>query len=131
MRMFQNGPREVPLFCDREELIRELHDWGGHIGSSKLYDALRGAYYWPNMFEDCVKCVASCTSCLTMRGRARPLPLKPTNKFSRPFACWSIDYLPKLPVSAEGYGHVLICVDVFSKWTELFAMKTKNSGEVW
>lgn len=39
--------------------------------------------------------------------------------------------MPKLPTTSDGYSHILICVDPFSKWTELFAMKTKSSEEVW
>ena len=58
-------------------------------------------------------------------------PLKPTFKHKKPFSCWSIDYLPKLPVTIDGYKHCLILVDVFSKWIELYPMKTKSSTEVW
>lgn len=59
------------------------------------------------------------------------LPLKPTNKFSKPFEAWSIDYMPQLPVTEDGYRHILVCVCVFSKWVELLPMKTKTSTEVW
>ena len=58
-------------------------------------------------------------------------PLRPTYKYKKPFACWSVDYLPKLPVTQDGYKHCLIMVDVFSKWVELFPMKSKQSSEVW
>ena len=57
--------------------------------------------------------------------------MKPTHKFAAPFQCWALDYLPKLPTTEDGYNHLLICVDVFSKWVELIPMKTKNTTEVW
>ncbi len=59
------------------------------------------------------------------------MPFKPTNKFGQPFMCWSIDYLPRLPTTEDGFSHMLIAVDVFSKWVELFPMRTKSSVEVW
>jgi hypothetical protein len=59
------------------------------------------------------------------------LPLKPTHKFEAPFYCWSIDYLLRLPEAEDGYEHLLICVDVFSKWVELIPMKTKNTVDAW
>jgi len=53
------------------------------------------------------------------------MPLKPTYKYATPFKCWAVDYLPGLPKSEEGYKHILIMVDVFSKWVELFPMFSK------
>ena len=34
-------------------------------------------------------------------------------------------------MTERGNKHALIVVDVFSKWVELFPMKTKTSQEVW
>lgn len=58
------------------------------------------------------------------------MPLLPTPKFAAPFQAWAVDYLPTLPETADGYKHILILVDPFSKWTELIPMKTKSSIEV-
>jgi IS30 family transposase len=65
-----------------------------------------------------------------MKKVPRALPLLPTPKFAAPFRAWAVDYLPRLPETAEGYKHLLILVDPFSKWTELVPMKTKTSSEV-
>ena len=43
---------------------------------------------------------------------------------------WSIDLLPTLPISPEGYRHCLIMVDAFSKWIELVPLRSKSSQEV-
>ena len=48
-----------------------------------------------------------------------------------PFKCWSIDLLPTLPTTKNGYRHVLLMVDVFSKWVEVLPLKPKTSSEVW
>jgi hypothetical protein len=39
--------------------------------------------------------------------------------------------LPTLPETEHGYKHALVCIDPFSKWVELFPMRTKTSEEVW
>lgn len=42
-----------------------------------------------------------------------------------------MDYIPNLTMTQEGYKHILIAVDVFSKWVELYPMSSKRSSEVW
>ncbi len=37
-------------FVKRTELIKQLHLASGHVGSAKLYGALKQAYYWPSMW---------------------------------------------------------------------------------
>lgn len=82
------------------------------------------------MVKICSKVAASCIPCQRIKQAPRPLPLKPTNKFDMPFRCWAIDLLPNLPITEDGYHHLLLCVDVFSKWVELIPLKTKSSLEV-
>ncbi len=91
----------------------------------------KSLYYWPSLVDDCIDVCRTCVHCMKLKSKPQVLPLKPTRKFDKPFQCWSIDYLPNLAETSEGYKHVLICVDPFSKWVELFPMKTKTSEEVW
>ena len=49
-RIFKYGAREVPAVCKRKELIKQLHLASGHVGSAKLYSAMKQAYYWPSMW---------------------------------------------------------------------------------
>lgn len=130
-RVYKDRVCEVPVFRRRKSLMKEIHVVGGHVGSGKMYGMLHKYYYWPDMLQDCVGFVGSCVDCQKEKGVLLQLPLKPTYKYERPFLCWSIDYLPRLPKTTSGFSHVLVCVDVFSKWVELFPMRTKESREVW
>ena len=47
-----------------------------------------------------------------------------------PFRCWAIDYLPMLPLTSSGFSHLLLCIDPFSKWVELYPMRSKRPAEV-
>ncbi len=40
-RLYKYGAREVPMVCDRENLVEELHQASGHVGTTKLLSALR------------------------------------------------------------------------------------------
>ena len=84
-RVYRDTTKEVPPVVKREEILRELHEAGGHVGITKVYRMARTYYYWPGMFEQCTLVVSECVSCKTMKGQLRSMPLKPTNKFGRPF----------------------------------------------
>ena len=40
-RLYKYGAREVPMVCDRDALVAELHQASGHVGMTKLLSALR------------------------------------------------------------------------------------------
>lgn len=42
----------------------------------------------------------------------------------------SVDLATNLPPTSEGFQHVLIAVDAFSKWMEICPLKTRTSDEV-
>ena len=44
---------------------------------------------------------------------------------------WSLDLITNLaPTTEEGFKHCLVCVDCFSKFVEIFPLKSKSSKEV-
>ena len=59
-----------------------------------------------------------------------PLSLLPLDKGLQPFTYWSVDLATNLPTTPQGNKHLLIVVDPFSKWIELFPLKTKESLEI-
>jgi len=130
-KVYGSNLREVLSVRNRRTTLNEMHSTGGHVGGMKLYHMVRSMFYWPNMIDDCMHVIEQCVHCKKLKEKPRVLPLKPTHKFDKPFQCWSIDYLPMLPESPEGYKHALLCVDPFSKWVEIFPMKSKLSSEVW
>lgn len=88
-------------------------------------------YTWPGLMKQCQEVIGGCVDCMKVKEKLVTLPLKPTFKFTKPFECWSIDYMPQLPLTDSGYSHLLVCVCSFSKWVELFPMVSKSSTEVW
>lgn len=46
--------REIPSICRRREILKDLHEVGGHVGIGKLYNMAKGYYYWKHLFWDCI-----------------------------------------------------------------------------
>lgn len=102
-RVFSDRVLEIPPVRKRKEIVEEIHNASGHVGMMKVYQMVKSLYYWPNLVDDCIDVCRNCVHCMKLKAQPQVLPLKPTRKFDRPFQCWSIDYLPKLPETSEGY----------------------------
>ncbi|VDI02172.1 Hypothetical predicted protein [Mytilus galloprovincialis] len=118
----------------RDDVLRSYHDCilgGGHQGFDRTYSSLRNKYFWPSMYEDIKQYVKTCEVCQQSKrnyGAKRP-PLKPQisdDIFSR----WHMDILSGLPTTPDKFKHVLLVVDSYSKWSEIFPLKTQEAGEV-
>ena len=96
----------------------------------KLYSLACGLYEWMYLLADFVSIVKGCIGCQASKTELQVLPLKPTSKAQWLFRVWAIDYITHLPTTPEGYKYLLVLVCVFSKWTEVIPMKTKESQEV-
>lgn len=83
------------------------------------------------MFDDCIGLVQSCIASKAQNQKLDKLPLKPSHKFESPFHYWVIAYFLKLATTEVGYSHVLVCVNVYTKWVKLIPMKTENTVDVW
>ena len=68
----------------------------------------------------------SCDACQRAKRPAhkQPAPLQPL-PIEGTFDRWHMDILTGLPKSKEGYQHILLVVDSFSRWSEAFFKNTK------
>jgi hypothetical protein len=46
-----------------------------------------------------------------------------------PFESLHIDHIGPLPVDDKGNSHILVMIDAFSRWVELFPTKTTSASE--
>ncbi len=140
-------PRTAKLI-DADKLIRQLalpkvlrkdallsyHDspaGGGHLGADRVYAALKLKYYWPGMYQNVHDYIKSCQKCQLSKVSRHPnkAPLHPlpvTDVFDRVH----IDFLGPLTESPDGYKHILLVVDSYSRWSEAFPLKTQQASEV-
>jgi transposase InsO family protein len=107
----------------RDQVISSLHDDMGHLGRDRTIALIRSRFYWPGMFQDVERRVASCRSCILRKapnqGERAPL----VNIHScQPMELVCIDYLSLEP--SGGYENVLVITDHFTKYA--LAVPTKN-----
>ena len=120
--------------CLRDELLKSYHDCiagGGHQGFERTYEALRNKYYWPSMYENIRLYVKTCEVCQQSKRafNAKPPPLQP-QPVDDVFGRWQMDILSGLPTTKDKFKHILVLVDSYSKWVELFPLRTQEATEV-
>lgn len=104
----------------------------GHKGIeatiSKINDA---GFTWPSLSKDVQNFVKRCKSCQTNKLYEKTkLPMKITDTPSRPLEKVAIDLVEELPVTAEGFRHLLTVQDNFSKFLWAVPLRTKTADEV-
>ena len=111
----------------RPLVYTELHEKLGHLGSEKVVELARKRFYWPYMKKDIEFFVKKKCQCIVSKKPNKPeraglIPMYVTS----PFDLVSIDFL-KLDVCRGGYKYALIVVDRFTRYVQIFPMKT-NKG---
>jgi len=112
----------------RPLVLTSYHENMCHIGPEKMYLTLRNKYVWPSLYVDVHQWTKSCLQCQQgkslnkIRAPLRSLPVEATI-----FEKWHIDHLT-LPM-ADGYSHVLVCIDSFSLFSILLPAKTTTAEE--
>jgi hypothetical protein len=97
----------------RETLFRIAHDKLGHFGSPKTYEALRSAFFWPNMRRDLESAyIPACAECQRNKSRTtKPVgPLHPLPVPDKRCDSVAIDFIGPLPPD-EGYNSLVTFTD--------------------
>lgn len=109
----------------REELIIAVHAEYGHIGSNKLYHLLSEHFIMEAMLRRIKQITKTCDMCQRYKdGGNRNIvgitqPILPTRKGE----LVSVDYYGPLPTSTSGVKYLLVVVDNFTKYVELYTLR--------
>ncbi|CAG7724291.1 unnamed protein product, partial [Allacma fusca] len=106
----------------RQRVLTELHQ--GHLGMVKCKSLARSYVYWPGIDHDIEDMVRSCASC--------------DQNAKNPSKCVSHPWLPPSQPWQRihfDFGEIentnlLIIVDAYAKWPEVFVVKSTNSAQV-
>lgn len=99
----------------RKLILKEAHEsaYSLHPGSTKMYQDLKEAYWWPNMKRDVAEYVALCDVCQRVKAEhQRPAGLLQPLKI--PEWKWDeigMDFIVGLPKTAAGYDSIWVIVD--------------------
>jgi hypothetical protein len=114
------------LSQDKQELISQVHDHvRGHAGVDKTLQRLHDRQTkWPGMRQDITRFIRQCPACQFMKETGIPIAIKPFNlTVFNPMDRLNIDTIGPLPPDEEGNKHILVIIDVFSRFIELYPCK--------
>ncbi|GJT88972.1 putative reverse transcriptase domain-containing protein [Tanacetum coccineum] len=129
-----NNRSWLPRYGDLRTLImHESHKskYSIHPGSDKMYQDLKQLYWWPNMKEDIATYVSKCLTCSKVKVKLQ----KPSGLLVQPeIPEWkwekiTMDFITKLPKTANGYDTIWVIVDRLTKSAHFFPMRETNPME--
>lgn len=115
----------------RLKAIEESHkdEFGGHFGVKKTFRSIANRFYWNNMYTDVEQYIKRCHTCsLFKEQKTKPIASQHLQKAS----VWTnlaIDFMGPFTVS-DTQKHVLVVVDMFSKYIETKVVNNTSSVTV-
>jgi hypothetical protein len=104
----------------RQRCLEMCHDspYGGHFGIAKTLNLLKRSFWWPGMASDVEHHVRGCVKCQQVKPNngAPQGELSPLSVPTRRWESMSLDFVVKLPKTANGNDAILVMVDRLSKY---------------
>lgn len=116
----------------RPELLHFFHadKFAGHMATDKTYERLLERYWWPRIYSDVRDYIRACVVCCKARGTIQQKhgTLQPIIA-ARPFDLVAIDLL-LLPETNTANKYCIVAIDLFTRFIELGALRSKDAGTV-
>ncbi|GJX87037.1 putative reverse transcriptase domain-containing protein [Tanacetum coccineum] len=117
----------------RTLVMHESHKskYSTHPGSDKMYQDLKQLYWWPNMKVNIATYVSKCLTCAKVKAEYQ----KPSRLLVQPEIpeCkWekiTMDFITKLPKTANGYDTIWVIVDRLTKSAHFLPMRENDPME--
>ena len=116
----------------RQDLLHMVHEdtLAGHLGRFKTYKRLQSLAFWPTMNRDVRVFVQDCQTCQRYKPECRKVAgMLQQTIVNRPWEMLGVDLMGPFPRSTAGNLYLLVFVDYYSRWVELFPLK-KATAEV-
>lgn len=130
--VFRKGP-DKPRFVIPESMVMNIlriyHDEMTHCGVEKTVLGISNNYWLPSMRKRVQNYVDNCLVCLMVNAyiNFREGELQITESPMAPFM--HADHFGLITVSADGFRHLFLIIDAFSRFTLLFPVKSTTSKE--
>ena len=107
----------------RKEVLVMNHDsrMSGHLGYKKTLAKVQRQFYWYKMKEYVYSYVKRCHICQSNK-RPKKKSKAPLGhiQVGAPMDCIGIDFVGPLPLTPRGNRHLLVVMDYFTKWVEVY-----------
>ena len=117
----------------QDKLLRWAHDHptAGHGGQQKTLFRLSTKVFWKSMRKDIYKYVAACPECQKFKydnaPTSGPMQLHVVNE---PWHTIGMDIMGPFTATARQKRFLLVVVDYFTRWVELFPVRSTTSTEI-
>jgi RNase H-like domain found in reverse transcriptase/Reverse transcriptase (RNA-dependent DNA polymerase)/Integrase zinc binding domain/Integrase core domain len=107
------------------------HPTAGHAGRTKTFFRLSSRVYWPSMRKDVFKYIQSCKSCQQFKYNNAPTaaPMQ-LHMVTQPWHTIGIDIMGPFPPTFRQKRYLLVIVDYFTRWVELFALRRTTATDI-
>jgi len=113
----------------KHQLTKETHIYLGHVGTFKVYNALKHNHQFKNMYAVVKKVTRSCDLCqkskintqITRGPTITSIPSEPRNLIS-------LDLMGPLPRGQLNMKYILALIDIFSKHVKLYALRRATTN---
>lgn len=115
------------------QVLKECHEapTAGHLGRYKTHQRAILRYYWPNIYKDIAHFVRNCQICQqTKVEQLAPAGLMGKHIVTRPWEIVSGDSMGPFPRSTQGNEHIIILLDLFTRWAECIPVRKINAKTV-
>ena len=110
-------------------LLMLAHDYSGHNGFRRMYNALKRQYYWPGMRKHILKHCKSCHQCSLQNQGPGELEFGHFNVPSVPMEFICMDLVgPISPQTSKGNKYMLTVIDMLTGYTIAVAIPDKRAG---
>ncbi|KAI3670853.1 hypothetical protein L1987_87495 [Smallanthus sonchifolius] len=117
----------------REKVLDEGHKsrYSIHPGTTKMYQDMKGNYWWPGMKHDVIQYVSKCLTCLQVKAEhQKPYgKIKPLEILKWKWEHITMDFITKLPKTGKGHDTIWVVVDRLTKSAHFLPIKETFSSE--
>lgn len=115
------------------QFLKYFHSspFGGHLGRMKTLRKVLEVAWWPTIRKDVWKYVQQCQKCQEYKNpMTKPSGKIQQTEVSGPGEIIGVDFMGPLPSSRGKNTSLMVVVDYYSKWVELFALRDATTPRV-
>jgi predicted aspartyl protease len=115
------------------EVLSAYHDGisGGHLGIKRTLVKIKQKFYWIHCREDVEEWCRKCTKCAAVKGpQTRSRGALKLYNIGAPWERIALDIAGPFPITDKGNRYILVVMDYFSKWPEVFALPNQEATTI-
>ena len=115
------------------KVLKEYHNGpsGGHLGITKTIEKIKQRFYWIGCRDSIAEWISNCVECMAAKGpKAKSRGRLQQYNVGSPFERVAMDVAGPFPTSTAGNKYLLVVMDYFSKWPEVYALPNQEAKTV-